>query len=124
MKMQHTNKGHISFGINALGASLGELDNQGMCAVYLKKIEGPRTVTLPNGDMMSRSDLPAVSTKRWVASRKIAVVRGVLHGLISKEEALEMYGLSEEEFLSWCSAVADFGEKALKATAVQKYRQL
>jgi hypothetical protein len=56
--------------------------------VYLKKIEGPRTITLPNGQMMSRSDLPPQSTRRWVASRKIAVVRGVLHGLISQEDAL------------------------------------
>jgi len=92
--------------------------------VYLKKIEGPRTVTLPNGEKMSRSDLPPADTKRWVASRKIAVVRGVLHGLITQSEAVEMYQLSEEEFFSWCSAVAEYGEKALKATRVQKYRQL
>jgi hypothetical protein len=92
--------------------------------VYLKKIEGPRTITLPNGQMMSRSDLPPQSTRRWVASRKIAVVRGVLHGLISQEDALTMYQLSEEEFLSWCSALAEYGEKALKTTSIQKYRQL
>lgn len=58
--------------------------------MYLKKIEGPRTITLPNGQMMSRSDLPPQSTRRWVASRKIAVVRGVLHGLISQEDALSI----------------------------------
>ncbi|WP_420863538.1 DUF1153 domain-containing protein [Algirhabdus cladophorae] len=92
--------------------------------MYLKKIEGPRTVTLPDGRKMSQSDLPSPDTKRWVASRKILVVRGVVHGLLTKEEALERYNLSEEEFISWCSAVASHGEHALKATALQKYRQL
>lgn len=90
--------------------------------MYLKKVEGPRAVTLPDGSVMSRADLPCVRTRRWVVSRKAAVVRGVLYGLISQEEALEIYGLSEEEFLSWVKAVADFGEDALKATAIQKYR--
>ena len=72
---------------------------------------------------LSRADLPPPTTRRWVVSRKVAVVRGVLYGLISQEEALERYGLSEEEFSSWIKAVADYGEEALKATAVQKYRQ-
>lgn len=91
--------------------------------MYLKKVDGPRAVTLPDGTVMSRADLPPVSTRRWVVSRKVAVVRGVLYGLISQEEALEKYGLSEEEFASWVKAVADHGEDALKATALQKYRQ-
>lgn len=91
--------------------------------MYLKKVEGPRAVTMPNGEILSRADLPPPATRRWVVSRKIAVVRGVLYGLISQEEALDTYGLSEEEFSSWIKAVADHGEDALKATAVQKYRQ-
>ena len=90
--------------------------------MYLKKVEGPRAVTLPDGSVLSRADLPSPKTRRWVVSRKISVVRGVLYGLISKEEALEQYGLSDEEFSSWIKAVADHGEDALKATAVQKYR--
>ncbi|MFK7877305.1 MAG: DUF1153 domain-containing protein [Paracoccaceae bacterium] len=91
--------------------------------MYLKKVEGPRAVTLPDGQIMSRADLPPDGTRRWVVSRKVAVVRGVLYGLISQEEALEKYDLSDEEFTSWIKAVADFGEEALKATSVQKYRQ-
>lgn len=91
--------------------------------MYLKKVEGPRAVTLPDGQIMSRADLPPDSTRRWVVSRKVAVVRGVLYGLISKQEAMDKYGLSEEEFTSWVKAVADHGEDALKATSVQKYRQ-
>lgn len=90
--------------------------------MYLKKVEGPRAVTLPDGSVMSRADLPAVGTGRWVASRKAAVVRGVLYGLITQAEALERYGLSEEEFKSWVVAVKDFGEEALKTTSLQKFR--
>lgn len=91
--------------------------------MYLRKIDGPRTVTLPDGTVMSRADLPSAKTRRWVASRKAAVVKGVVFGLLPLNEALEIYGLSEEEFNEWRSAVETHGEAALKATALQKYRQ-
>lgn len=90
--------------------------------MFLKKVDGPRAVTLPDGKVLTRADLPPPTTRRWVVSRKIAVVRGVLYGLLSQEEALERYGISDEEFACWVKAVADHGEDALKATAVQKYR--
>lgn len=90
--------------------------------MFLRKVEGPRTVTLPDGTVMSRADLPSADTNRWVASRKAAVVRGVASGLISRPEAQEIYGLSDDEFDSWLSAVERHGEAALKATALQKYR--
>lgn len=92
--------------------------------MYLKKIDGPRAVTLPDGSVMTRADLPAPDTRRWVASRKAAVVRGVLSGLISRAEALERYGLSDDEFEGWLRAIRDHGVAALRATATQKYRQL
>ena len=92
--------------------------------MYLKKIDGPRAVTLPDGTVMTEADLPPPSTRRWVASRKASVVRGVLYGLISRERAIELYALSDEEFMGWVSAVADHGEEALKATTVKKYRQI
>lgn len=92
--------------------------------MYLKKVEGPRAVTLPDGSIMSRADLPPESTRRWVASRKACVVRGVTYGLMTKDEALKKYGLSDEEFTSWVAAVAEFGEEALKTTTLQRYRQL
>jgi hypothetical protein len=92
--------------------------------MFLKKVEGPRAVTLPDGSVLTRADLPPDDTRRWVASRKAAVVRGVAYGLIPLKEALERYGLSEEEFESWCVAIDKHGESALKSTALQKYRQL
>ncbi len=56
--------------------------------MYLKKVDGPRAVTLADGTVMSMADLPPVGTQRWVASRKAAVVRGVVYGLLSKDDAL------------------------------------
>jgi len=92
--------------------------------MYLKKVDGPRQITLPDGSLLSRADLPPPDTRRWVASRKAVVVKAVLYGLISQAEALERYDLSEEEFLLWREAVEKHGEKALRVTTIQKYRQL
>ncbi|MGY9046773.1 hypothetical protein P775_19390 [Puniceibacterium antarcticum] len=91
--------------------------------MYLKKIDGPRAVNLPDGSVMTRADLPPPETKRWVASRKATVVRAVLYGLLTQDQALERYNLSEDELHAWVKAVATFGEDALKATTLQKYRQ-
>ncbi len=92
--------------------------------MYLKKIDGPRAVTLPDGSVMTRADLPSSKTRRWVASRKAAVIRAVLYGLITQRQAMEMYDISDEEFDSWVSAVALHGEEALKATALKRFIQL
>ncbi|XDA99723.1 DUF1153 domain-containing protein [Sulfitobacter sp. LCG007] len=91
--------------------------------MYLKKVDGPRAVTLADGRIMTQADLPPAKTRRWVASRKAAVVRGVAYGLISKADALARYQISAEEFLEWVRAVSEHGEDALKATALKKYRQ-
>lgn len=90
--------------------------------MYIRRIRGPHVVTLPDGTQMTRADLPSPATRRWVASRKAAVVRGVEHGLISAEEAMATYDLCEEELTHWKEAVARHGEAALRATALQKYR--
>ena len=92
--------------------------------MYLKKVEGPRVVTLTDGTTISRADLPPKDTTRWVASRKASVVRCLLHGLVNRDEVLERYGLSDEELDSWLNAVKDHGENALRVTAIQRFRQL
>ncbi len=92
--------------------------------MYLKKIEGPRSVKLPDGSILTRADLPPAHTHRWVASRKACVVKAVANGLLSRDEAKTTYGLSDDELTEWESAVREHGEKALKATSLQKYRQL
>ncbi|QYX58576.1 DUF1153 domain-containing protein [Roseovarius sp. SCSIO 43702] len=90
--------------------------------MYLKKVEGPRTVTLPDGSVLCQADLPPADTTRWVASRKLAVVRGVLYGLISEADALTKYELSPEEFQEWVRAVGRHGEEGLKVTALKSLR--
>ena len=77
--------------------------------MYLKKVDGPRAVKLPDGTIMTRADLPSENTSRWVASRKLAVVRGVMHGLIGQDEALKLYGLSAEEFQEWLTSLSERG---------------
>ncbi|SIO18896.1 Protein of unknown function [Rhodovulum sp. ES.010] len=91
--------------------------------MFLKRIHGPRTVTLPDGTTMTRADLPPVDTYRWVASRKAAVVKAVAAGLISESEAMERYTLSREEFESWKKAVREHGVNGLKVTALKRGRQ-
>jgi len=90
--------------------------------MYIRRIPGLQSVTLPDGRTMTRADLPPPETRRWVASRKAAVVHAVDAGLISAEEAVSIWDLSDEELASWRAAAGRFGVAALKATALQRYR--
>jgi acetyl-CoA acetyltransferase len=90
--------------------------------MFLKKTDAPRTVTLPDGRILTLADLPPEET-RWVASRKETVVNAVIYGLITRDEALRRYGLSEEEFDSWARAMQTHGTAALKITTIQRFRQ-
>jgi hypothetical protein len=92
--------------------------------MYIRREKGPVYVELPDGSKLTRSDLPPVNTKRWVARRKATVVAAVDHGLIQASEACSMYRLSDEELETWRSAVHRHGAAALRVTALQKYRQL
>lgn len=90
--------------------------------MYIRRIKGPQAVTLPDGSILTRADLPGADTSRWVASRKAVVVRAVDHGLISAEEAVATWDLSDEELDQWRRAVAEHGVGALKTTALQRFR--
>jgi len=90
--------------------------------MYLRREKGPVFVTLPDGTKLTRSDLPARNTRRWVARRKAMVVMAVNSGLLTEAEAVEMYGLSSEELHNWRVAMQTHGARALRATAIQKYR--
>ena len=78
--------------------------------MYLRKIDGPRSVKLPDGSVLTRADLPKPETRRWVASRKAVVVKAVAFGLLSRDEAKETYLLSDDELSEWENAVRDHGE--------------
>ncbi|AHM04950.1 hypothetical protein roselon_02640 [Roseibacterium elongatum DSM 19469] len=90
--------------------------------MYIRRIKGPHAVTLPDGRLLTRADLPPPDTCRWVASRKALVVQAVDSGLISAEEAIRTWSLSDEELEGWRRAVARHGVAALKATSVQRFR--
>lgn len=66
--------------------------------------------------------LPPRDTKRWVASRKAAVVAAVREGVMSAPDACARYGLTAEEFDSWRIALDEHGVGALRATRIQLYR--
>lgn len=70
-----------------------------------------------------RAALPPAGTERWVASRKAAVVRAVAGCAIARGAVCERYGLTEEELQSWMTAFASHGDRALRTTAIQNYRQ-
>jgi len=91
--------------------------------MYIRREKGPVYVTMADGTKLTRSDLPPRNTRRWVARRKAIVVMAVNAGLVSEDEAQEMYGISSEELHSWRIAMETHGARALRATAVQKYRQ-
>ena len=91
-----------------------------MCS---KDKNGPCVVKLPDNTILSRADLPPEDTARWVVLRKLTVVRAVVYGLISLDEALQTYAISEEEFFTWVDLAGQHGEKGLRATYSQIYRQ-
>ena len=90
--------------------------------MFLKKSSGPRTVSLPDGRILTLADLPPVRT-RWVASRKATVAEAVQYGLLSRAEAMERYALTDEELDSWLDAIERHGRHALKVTQLQNFRQ-
>lgn len=91
--------------------------------MFLKKVDGPRAVTLPDGRVLTLADLPEPATRRWVASRKETVVRAVWHGMLSRQAAMERYDLSDEELSLWETSVRTDGVQALKITKLRDYRQ-
>ena len=67
-------------------------------------------MTLPDGTGDDAGHLPDPRTRRWVASRKAAVVRAVESGLISRREAPGDLRAVGEELDGWTRAVARHGE--------------
>lgn len=76
----------------------------------------------PDGQKLTKADLPSPDTKRWVIRRKAEVVAAVRGGLITQDEACARYGISDEEFEGWAKAIDRFGMQGLRTTRLQKYR--
>ncbi|MFO1186350.1 MAG: DUF1153 domain-containing protein [Alphaproteobacteria bacterium] len=77
----------------------------------------------PDGNPLTKADLPPPETKRWVIRRKAEVVAAVRGGLLTLEEACERYRLTTEEFLAWQKAIERHGMPGLRATRIQHYRE-
>lgn len=90
--------------------------------MYLRKTDGPRVVTLPDGTVLTRDDLPDPQTRRWVASRKAVVAKAVMYGLLKRAEALARYSLSDEELRDWINGVERHGLMGLKVTRIDALR--
>lgn len=78
---------------------------------------------LGDGTVLTLADLPSGS-ERWIARRKATVVQAIGHGLLSREEAIARYGLTEEELEGWISTAARLGPAALKVKAIRENRQM
>ena len=76
----------------------------------------------PDGERLTRADLPAADTRRWVPRRKARIVAAVEGGLISREAALKRYRLTAEEFDSWTAALSRFGMRGLCVTKLGRAR--
>jgi hypothetical protein len=66
--------------------------------------------------------LPPPTTRRWVTSRKVAVIAAVRSGAISLDEACQRYSLSREEFSGWIGMLEKHGAPGLRVTRIQIYR--
>ena len=69
-------------------------------------------------------ELPPLETKRWVISRKAAVVAAVKNGAITVDEVCRRYDISVEEFLTWEEMIEKHGVRGLRVTRLQDYRDL
>ncbi len=86
--------------------------------------QNARTLSIkgPDGQTMTREDLPPPGISRWVTRRKAEVVAAVRGGLLSQKEACERYALTEEELTGWSKLYDRHGSKGLRTTRLQQYR--
>lgn len=74
-----------------------------------------------HGQTLTAEDLPPSNT-RWTVHRKCELMNAIGAGIITQEDALSRYQLSEEELLSWKKLDAEHGPAALRSTRIQQYR--
>jgi hypothetical protein len=77
----------------------------------------------PMGERLTLDKLPSPKTRRWVIRRKAEVVCAVKGNLLTREEAVKRYNISDDEFESWRHAVERHGLRGLRLTRLQQYRE-
>ena len=90
--------------------------------MYIKRQKGPVTVKLPDGTVMSRSDLPPLNTVRWVASRKAAVVKAVRFGLVERDEALNYMGFPGKSSMAGLQRLKPMEKQPSRPPALRRFR--
>jgi hypothetical protein len=83
-----------------------------------------RFVIGPLGTALTLADLPSHRPVKWTPVRKAEVVAAVRGGLLSRDDAISRYTLTLVELLSWERAVERYGLSGLRATKVQRYREM
>jgi len=77
----------------------------------------------PDGERLTKADLPSPGVRRWVPRRKARVVAAVEGGLISQEEACARYSLSAEELDDWKAGLTRYGLRGLCVTRINERRE-
>ncbi len=98
--------------------------NTGLVPLRSRLSDGKKSKSGSRQELSSEIELPSPQTRRWVKSRKAAVVRAVEEGVISYECALSLYNLSEQELESWFRMFRKHGENALCITQLNHYRKI
>lgn len=70
-----------------------------------------------------KTSLPPADTKRWVKSRKLAVIQAIEDGDLTDEAACQRYDISPEELESWKRLTRRYGPQALRTTHLKEYRE-
>ncbi|MFM7009097.1 MAG: DUF1153 domain-containing protein [Betaproteobacteria bacterium] len=76
----------------------------------------------PTARILTLADLPDPNTRRWVPRRKAEVVHAVRGNLLTKDEAMKRYNITNDEYSEWESHYKDHGLPGLRVTRVQEYR--
>jgi len=74
------------------------------------------------GERLTLDTLPSPKTRRWVIRRKAELVCAVEGRLLTREEAIARYNISEDEFETWRQSVERHGLLGLRSTRLQHYR--
>jgi hypothetical protein len=82
----------------------------------------PAQVIGPLGEPLTLDSLPPPGTTRWVVRRKAEVVAAVAGGLLSVDEASQIFRLCLEDFTIWQRGVDRIGLHGLRVTLINIYR--
>ncbi len=105
-------------------ATVAEVTDRNQMKMVEKMAQNAQLLSVrgPDGRPLTLADLPKPGITRWVTRRKAEIVAAVGGGLLTEEEALRRYDLSEEEFSGWRALYSKHGRKGLRTTRLQQYR--